>query len=65
MITHAHMDHISGLVMCAGSIPGGPRKIHAAHQTLEDMQSVFSNRLWPRLASWDGTEKDMSYTYSE
>ena len=57
MITHAHMDHINGLVLSAGSVPGGPRPVYAMNQTLKGIETVFSDRLWPNLAAWDGQER--------
>ncbi|KAJ3557464.1 hypothetical protein NM688_g1456 [Phlebia brevispora] len=58
LITHAHMDHINGLVLSAGSIPGGPRRVYALHQTLTDIETVFSDRLWPNLATWEAHDHD-------
>ena len=53
LITHAHLDHLNGAVLCAGSMPGPPRKIHATYQTLKDIEIIFSDRLWPNLTTWD------------
>ncbi|KDQ60580.1 hypothetical protein JAAARDRAFT_554097 [Jaapia argillacea MUCL 33604] len=60
LVTHAHLDHVNGLILSAGSI-GGPRKrIYAAHQTLKDIDSIFGGgRIWPNLASWK--EQDDAY----
>ena len=65
LITHAHMDHINSMVICAGSIPGGPRRVFAVHDTLLDIQDVFSGRLWPNLGTWDEGAQDMFYIYTE
>jgi len=56
LITHAHMDHINSLVVSAGSLGGRPKRIFAVHQTLKDIESVFSDRLWPNLARWNEAE---------
>ncbi|KAH8102887.1 cAMP phosphodiesterases class-II-domain-containing protein [Cristinia sonorae] len=53
LITHAHLDHVNGVVLGAGAFPGPPRKIHATHQTLKDIESLFSDRIWPNLTSWE------------
>ncbi|TFK25063.1 class II cAMP phosphodiesterase [Coprinopsis marcescibilis] len=65
LITHAHMDHIMSLVVSAGSL-GGPRKrIHAVKQTLKDIESsVFNDRTWPNLASWNEEDEDYKFLYS-
>lgn len=59
------MDHINGLVLCAGSLPGGPRRVFAVHQTLQDIENVFSDRLWPNLATWNERDRDMALIYAE
>ncbi|KAI0698492.1 cyclic-AMP phosphodiesterase [Cytidiella melzeri] len=59
LITHAHMDHINSLVLCAGSLAGEARSIYATHQTLKDIEQVFSDRLWPNLASWENDDEAM------
>lgn len=51
------MDHINGMVLSAGSLPGGSRPVYAAHQTLKDIEAVFSDRIWPNLATWDGQDR--------
>ena len=50
------MDHINGLVLCAGSLAGTAKSVYAAQQTLRDIEQVFSDRLWPNLASWDSND---------
>ncbi|KAH0830277.1 cyclic-AMP phosphodiesterase [Lanmaoa asiatica] len=55
LLTHAHLDHISSLVMAAGTIGGGSKRIYGSPQTLKDLETVFSDRVWPRLASYDET----------
>jgi len=64
LITHAHLDHISGLVLAAGSLKGPRKRIYATKQTLEDLESVFSDRIWPNLASWDEDDEDHKLLYS-
>ncbi|KAG6332397.1 hypothetical protein ID866_6691 [Astraeus odoratus] len=53
LLTHAHLDHISSLVMSAGTIGGGSKCIYGSPQTLQDLETVFSGRIWPRLAGYD------------
>ncbi|EGN96145.1 hypothetical protein SERLA73DRAFT_185733, partial [Serpula lacrymans var. lacrymans S7.3] len=59
LLTHAHLDHINSLVLSAGSLLGPSKRIYGASQTLKDVELVFSDRLWPNLATWD--ENDESY----
>lgn len=50
------MDHINSLVLCAGSLQGPAKSIYGVPQTLDDIEQVFSDRLWPNLASWDSSD---------
>ncbi|PSR88852.1 hypothetical protein PHLCEN_2v5001 [Hermanssonia centrifuga] len=59
------MDHINSLVLSAGSIGGPTRRIFAVHETLENIETVFSDRLWPQLASWNERDKHAALIYSE
>ena len=62
LVTHAHLDHVMGLVLLAGGV-GGPRKsIRGSRQCLEDLETIFRpSRIWPNLASWN--EKDSDHMY--
>ncbi|KAJ8474255.1 hypothetical protein ONZ45_g16012 [Pleurotus djamor] len=65
MVTHAHLDHVNSLILSAGSSLSGRRKeIFASEQSLKDLETVFSNRIWPKLASWDQDDEDFKYLYS-
>lgn len=64
VITHGHLDHINGLVLSAGSLRGPPRQVFAAQQTLKDIETVFSDRLWPNLGTWDKEDKTAALLYS-
>jgi len=64
LITHAHLDHVNSLVLSAGSL-GGPRKrLCGAKQTLADLESVFADRIWPNLASWNEDDDDHKLLYT-
>ncbi|KAI0670649.1 cyclic-AMP phosphodiesterase [Trametes maxima] len=52
LVTHAHLDHINGLILSAGSSKGPPKLIHGIEKTLNIIADVFSGKLWPSLASW-------------
>lgn len=64
VITHAHLDHINGLVLCAGSFSGPPRRIFGSPDTLKGVETVFSDRLWPNLASWDPADTSAALLYA-
>lgn len=64
LITHAHLDHIMGLVLLAGTLHGGRKSLMGATQTLKDLESVFQpSRVWPNLASWERNDSDHLYLY--
>lgn len=51
--------------MSAGSSTDRLRKrIYASEQCLQDLESVFSNRIWPNLASWKTDDENYKYLYS-
>ncbi|EKM55750.1 uncharacterized protein PHACADRAFT_96025, partial [Phanerochaete carnosa HHB-10118-sp] len=65
LITHAHLDHVSGLVLAAGSLGGPTRRIFATQGVLKDMQMIFSDRLWPNLATWNPRNTSAILLYSQ
>ncbi len=65
LVTHAHLDHVNSLVLSAGSLAGAARRLYATHQTLKDIESIFSDRLWPNLASWDPKDDNAALIYTE
>jgi hypothetical protein len=55
---------IPSLVISAGSL-GGPRKrVYASEQSLKDLENVFSDRLWPNLASWNEEDEVFKLLYT-
>ncbi|PVF96056.1 hypothetical protein CPB86DRAFT_807890 [Serendipita vermifera] len=75
LITHSHLDHVLSLVLSAGSLPSPPplhtgpakrRRIVGTKEVLDDLASmIFSDRIWPNLASWssESTVPDFMYLY--
>ncbi|KAH9951499.1 cAMP phosphodiesterases class-II-domain-containing protein [Amylocystis lapponica] len=53
LVTHSHLDHINSLILSAGALGGSRRQVFGAHHTLKDIEGIFSDRIWPKLASWD------------
>ncbi|THV08037.1 hypothetical protein K435DRAFT_959492 [Dendrothele bispora CBS 962.96] len=64
LLSHAHLDHLQSLVISAGSLSGPRKRLYALKGVLEDAETVFGNRLWPNLASWDETDEDYKYLYA-
>lgn len=63
LITHSHLDHVNGLVLSAGSI-GGQKLVHARKQTIKDLEVIFADRLWPKLASHKKEDANAMLVYS-
>ena len=53
IISHAHLDHVNGLILSAGSLSGPRKRICASLSTLKSLETIFGDRIWPNLASWD------------
>ncbi|TRM59421.1 cAMP phosphodiesterases class-II-domain-containing protein [Schizophyllum amplum] len=64
LITHGHLDHVSSLVLSAGSLKGPRKRLYAAKDTLGDMETIFSDRIWPNLASWKESDDAYKYLYT-
>ncbi|KAL1747010.1 cAMP phosphodiesterases class-II-domain-containing protein [Schizophyllum fasciatum] len=64
LISHGHLDHVSSLVLSAGSLKGPRKLLYAARDTLGDLETVFADRIWPNLASWNANDEDFKYLYS-
>ncbi|KZT74247.1 hypothetical protein DAEQUDRAFT_748575 [Daedalea quercina L-15889] len=55
LVSHAHLDHISGLAFTASTV-GGRRTVFGLRRCLEIVESLLSGQLWPRLASWNADD---------
>ncbi|KAF5391943.1 hypothetical protein D9757_001680 [Collybiopsis confluens] len=64
LITHAHLDHISSLVLSAGSLGGERKRVYALKETLKDLEGVFNWRTWPNLASYAEDDENFKLLYS-
>jgi cAMP phosphodiesterase len=51
-------------VISAGSLAGPRKRVYAMKQTLKDLEGIFSDRIWPNLASWDEEDGDHKLLYS-
>jgi hypothetical protein len=63
MISHAHLDHVNGLVLSAGSLLGPRKRVCAPLSTLKTLETIFSDRIWPNLASWDADDAAYKLLY--
>lgn len=52
LLSHAHLDHILGMVLGSASLPG-KRKVYGLKETLQNLMGVFNGKIWPKLASWE------------
>ncbi|KAI9067073.1 hypothetical protein FKP32DRAFT_1564511 [Trametes sanguinea] len=52
IISHPHLDHLSGLVLSAGSTASTSTPVYGTQHTLETIADIFSGKIWPALASW-------------
>lgn len=52
LITHPHLDHISGLVVNTAGLPGSrPKKLAGLPSTIQAFKShIFNNVIWPNLS---------------
>jgi len=57
------LDHIGSLVISAGSLNGPKKCIYATKTILQDMETIFSGRIWPDLASWDDSSDKHKLLY--
>lgn len=60
LISHAHLDHILGLVLGSASLPG-KRAVFGLKPTLENILDMFNGKIWPKLASWNEDEPHTMY----
>jgi cAMP phosphodiesterase len=52
------------LVISAGSLKGPRKRVYAAKETLNDLESIFADRLWPNLASWKEEDEAFKLLYT-
>ncbi|KAH9966498.1 cyclic-AMP phosphodiesterase, partial [Russula dissimulans] len=63
LISHAHLDHVNGLVLSAGSLQGPRKRVCAPLHTLKTLETIFADRIWPNLASWDADDAAYKLLY--
>ncbi|KDN45746.1 hypothetical protein K437DRAFT_274143 [Tilletiaria anomala UBC 951] len=55
VITHAHLDHIAGMVLGCASLPG-TKMVWGTRGTLGNIKGMFDGFIWPKLARWEPRE---------
>ncbi|ORY66816.1 cAMP phosphodiesterases class-II-domain-containing protein [Leucosporidium creatinivorum] len=65
-ITHAHLDHIQGLIISSGASLQ-PRPLYGTHRTLDNIERIFDGGIWPKLAGYenDGVTVGRAYLYRD
>lgn len=62
LVSHAHLDHINGLV--ANSPIDDPKPILGLDNTINNLRDhIFNNKIWPNLANEGALPKFKKYTY--
>ncbi|KAF4614635.1 hypothetical protein D9613_002839 [Agrocybe pediades] len=56
--------HINSLIISAGSLRGPRKRVFGLKQTLKDLELVFSDRIWPNLASWEEKDDEFKLLYT-
>ncbi|KAI0306731.1 cAMP phosphodiesterases class-II-domain-containing protein [Multifurca ochricompacta] len=56
LISHAHLDHVNGLILSAGALHGHRKRVCASLHALKSLETIFADRIWPNLASWDAND---------
>ncbi|KAM0746891.1 hypothetical protein T439DRAFT_329581 [Meredithblackwellia eburnea MCA 4105] len=52
-VTHAHLDHIQGLVISSGAALY-PRPLYGVERTINNIDNLLDGGVWPKLAGWEG-----------
>ncbi|KAF8275201.1 cAMP phosphodiesterases class-II-domain-containing protein [Lactarius quietus] len=65
LISHAHLDHVAGLILSAGSLQGCRKRVCAPPSALKTLETIFSDRIWPNLASWDENDAPFKLLYHQ
>lgn len=62
-ISHAHLDHIQGLIMSSGAGFTGPRPLYGTHRTLSNIERIMDGGVWPKLAGYESDGKTAGRAY--
>ncbi|BGP21128.1 hypothetical protein JCM10213_008959 [Rhodosporidiobolus nylandii] len=54
-ITHAHLDHIAGLIISSAACRPPPKPVWGIKRTIENIERAMDGGLWPMLGCWDNS----------
>jgi len=52
-ITHAHLDHIAGLIISSAACRPPPRPVYGIKRTIANIERLMDGGVWPMLGGWD------------
>ncbi|GAA5833377.1 hypothetical protein JCM11251_003477 [Rhodosporidiobolus azoricus] len=52
-ITHAHLDHIAGLIISSAACRPPPKPVYGIKRTIENIEKLMDGGVWPMLGGWD------------
>ncbi|GAA6013049.1 hypothetical protein JCM11491_000952 [Sporobolomyces phaffii] len=66
-ITHAHLDHISSLVMSSAAVRATLKDVYGLSSTIKNIESVMDFGVWPNLGTRDprGPTRGKAYIWRE
>ncbi|CDR49400.1 hypothetical protein NBRC10512_000370 [Rhodotorula toruloides] len=63
-ITHAHLDHIAGLIISSAACRPPPKPVYGIQRTIANIERVMDGGPWPVLGGWDeGVTIGRAYHY--
>ncbi|BGP28212.1 cAMP-specific phosphodiesterase [Rhodotorula toruloides] len=52
-VTHAHLDHIAGLIISSAACRPPPKPVYGIQRTIANIERVMDGGPWPVLGGWD------------
>ncbi|GAA5858238.1 hypothetical protein JCM8547_005704 [Rhodosporidiobolus lusitaniae] len=52
-ITHAHLDHIAGLIISSAACRPPPKPVWGIKRTIQNIERLMDGGVWPMLGGWD------------
>ncbi|GAA6024507.1 hypothetical protein JCM10207_000398 [Rhodosporidiobolus poonsookiae] len=52
-VTHAHLDHIAGLIISSAACRPPPKPVYGIKRTLQNIERIMDGGVWPMLATYD------------
>ncbi|GAA5913929.1 3',5'-cyclic-nucleotide phosphodiesterase PDE1 [Sporobolomyces salmoneus] len=66
-ITHAHLDHIAGLVISSAAVQLAPKSVYGLPSTIQNLENIMNFGVWPNLGTRDatGSMRGKAYVWRE